>query len=115
VPTRSIVALAALAFALALPAGALGQGAGDEEYSDPFGGSNQQQQPTPQPTPVPTQAPATAAPSQATPVPTTHVARAPSSARALPYTGAAAGLVALGGTVLLAAGVALRLRLREDD
>jgi hypothetical protein len=113
VPTRSIVALAALALALALPTAALAQGAGDEQYSDPFG-SNQQQGPTPQPTPAPTQAPPAAAPSQATPAPTRHAARAPSSARALPYTGGAPGLVALAGVLLLAAGVTLRVRLRED-
>ena len=38
-PSRRIAALAA-ALSLALPAGALAQGAGDNQYQDPFAGEN---------------------------------------------------------------------------
>ena len=34
---RSLLTLLAMAASLALPAGALAQSAGDEQYSDPFG------------------------------------------------------------------------------
>ena len=113
------VTIALVALLLAVPAAALAQGAGDEQYSDPFGPDEQQQsEPTPQPTAAPTQAPSTAAPSsQAAPAPTAAAAPAapaPSSGRQLPYTGLGAGWVALGGALLLGAGVALRVRLREE-
>jgi hypothetical protein len=108
--------IALVALLLALPAAALAQGAGDEQYSDPFGPDQQQSEATPQPTAAPTQAPATAAPSsQAAPAPTAAPA-APSATGApqLPYTGLGAGWVALGGAVLLGAGVALRRALGEE-
>jgi LPXTG-motif cell wall-anchored protein len=111
---------ALIALLLALPAAALAQGAGDEQYSDPFGPDQQQQsEPTPQPTAAPTQAPATAAPSSQTapaPAPTAApAAPAASSAPQLPYTGVDAGWVALGGAVLLGAGLALRRRTGEEQ
>jgi LPXTG-motif cell wall-anchored protein len=111
------VTIALVVLLLAAPAAALAQGAGDEQYSDPFGPDEQQQsEPTPQPTAAPTQAPSTAAPStQAAPAPTAApAAPAPTSGRQLPYTGVDAGWVALGGALLLGAGVALRVRLREE-
>ena len=106
--------LAALMLALALPAAALAQGAGDEQYQDPFGG---QSTPTPTATPAPTQAPAAPVQSQA-PAPTATPAPsapAPSSGsrRQLPYTGADAGLLALAGAALLGAGFALRRAVDE--
>ena len=113
-PVRALLAFAALAVALFVPAAAHAQAAGDEQYADPFGEQTEQQA-TPTATPAPAPAQAQATPAQATPAPTAApVARAATAAapqaRQLPYTGADAGLLALAGTVLLAAGVALRLR-----
>jgi LPXTG-motif cell wall-anchored protein len=112
--TRSMLCIAALLCALAAPSAALAQGAGDEQYEDPFGDEQSQQaDPTPEPTATP--APVQRAPSA--PAPTPAPAAAPSSAQAptqaapsdeLPRTGLGAGWVALAGAVLLAAGLALR-------
>jgi LPXTG-motif cell wall-anchored protein len=109
---RLPIALAMLLLALALPAAALAQGAGDEQYQDPFGG---QSTPAPTATPAPAQAPVQSqAPAPtATPAPVTHAQSAPRSARALPYTGADAGLLALAGAALLGAGLALRRAVDE--
>src|SRR5688572_11918588 len=93
--------LAVLLALLALPASALAQGAGDEQYQDPFGDEQgQQQEPAPTATPAPAQPPpaapppaappppaAAAAPSQATPAPAAAPPPA-TSAQQLPYTGA---------------------------
>lgn len=108
--------IALIALLLALPAAALAQGAGDEQYSDPFGPDQQQSEPTPQPTAAPAQAPSTAAPSsQTAPAPTAApAAPAQSSGAQLPYTGLGAGWVALGGALLIGAGVALRRRTGEE-
>jgi LPXTG-motif cell wall-anchored protein len=104
--------VAALALGLAAPA--WGQGAGDEQYQDPFGESQQEEapeapaapEPEPQePAPAPTAPPPAAEPAQAPP------AEAGGGGDQLPYTGADAGLLALGGTLLLAGGIALRVRL----
>jgi LPXTG-motif cell wall-anchored protein len=111
-----LMTLAALILALALPSAALAQGAGDEQYQDPFGDEqSQQQDPTPTATPAPTQAPAQ--PSQSQPAPAAPAAPAPApaqpaaaSGRQLPYTGSEAGWIALAGAVLLVSGVALRRR-----
>jgi LPXTG-motif cell wall-anchored protein len=99
-----------LIFMLALPSAALAQGAGDEQYSDPFGGEQQEEeQPAaPEATPAPEAAPAPAPAPAAEPA-----AQQPSSSEQLPYTGADAGLLALGGVLLVAAGVTLRLRDRR--
>jgi LPXTG-motif cell wall-anchored protein len=105
---RSPILLAALLLALALPTAALAQGAGDEQYQDPFGDEQSQPTPTATPTPAPTQAPATPSQSVAAPAATPVPAAAPSSGRQLPYTGADAGLLALAGAALLGAGLALR-------
>src|SRR5438034_2110215 len=83
VPVRRLAAACACALALALPGQALAQGgAGDQQYTDPFG--SQQATPTPAPRPAATAAPApvaTAAP------PAAPAAAAPASSRQLPYTG----------------------------
>src|SRR5687768_1837445 len=114
--TRAILCLAALLCALAAPSAAFGQGAGDEQYQDPFGDepSQQEQEPAPTATPAPAQpapaqsAPApTATPSAAQPAPA-QPAPAPAPAGQLPRTGADAGWLALAGAVLLAAGLAVR-------
>jgi hypothetical protein len=102
--------LAVAAVSLALPAGAYAQGAGDDQYSDPFGADatpTATPKPAATPTPAPVQAAATPAPAAgakatATPAPNT-----------LPYTGVDAWPLALGGALLLGAGVTLRARLRD--
>jgi hypothetical protein len=104
--------LAALLLALAAPAGALAQGAGDDQYTDPFGsGQNGSQEPEPEPEPEPAPAePEPAAPAEPAPAPTAAAAQeTPEPQQQLPYTGADEGLVALAGVMLLAGGVALRL------
>jgi LPXTG-motif cell wall-anchored protein len=111
---RSLLIIAALLCALAAPAAALAQGAGDEQYQDPFGDEqSQQSDPAPTATPAPAQAPSAPAPT-ATPsaaqAPPAAPAPAPASAEELPRTGAEAGWLALAGAVLLAAGLALRRR-----
>jgi hypothetical protein len=115
-PVRIATLLAAALLALALPGAALGQGAGDDQYTDPFGsgqtddgGGSQEPEPTPEPaapapepeaTPAPAPAPAQSAGGAAAPPP-----------QQLPYTGVDAGFVALCGALLLAGGVLLRRRL----
>jgi hypothetical protein len=101
--------LAVALVSLALPAGAYAQGAGDDQYSDPFGGDA-----TPTATPKPA---ATAPPAQpaATPAPSAGTAQATATPapNQLPYTGVDAWPLALGGALLLGAGVTLRARLRD--
>jgi LPXTG-motif cell wall-anchored protein len=110
---RLAAVLAALALWLAAPAAALAQGAGDDQYSDPFGsgqsdddsGSDDGEAAEPEPSePAPEAAPTPAAAAQE---------QEPAGQEQLPYTGADEGLVALAGGMLLAGGVALRLRLRR--
>jgi hypothetical protein len=112
VPRRRIAALIAAA-ALAAPSSALAQSAGDEQYQDPFGGDGQSQSQTPsasggtaQATPTPAPAPAPAAAPTAVPVETSP------AAQQLPRTGGDPELPAIAGALLLAGGVALRVRLR---
>jgi LPXTG-motif cell wall-anchored protein len=109
---RRSLSVAAVVLAL-LPAEAAAQSAGDEQYSDPFGGKDQTQaQATPAPAAPTAPAPA-AQPAQAptTPAPATQ---APVAAQPqLPRTGADAWLPALLGLALLSAGVALRARARR--
>jgi LPXTG-motif cell wall-anchored protein len=107
--TRIRHGLAVALVSLVLPASASAQGAGDDQYSDPFGG-NAAPTATPRPkataTPVAAQAAATPVPAQAAP---TAVPAAPQ----LPYTGIDAWLLAAGGALLLGAGLALRARVRD--
>jgi hypothetical protein len=111
-------AVSCAGLALAAPAAhAQGNGAGDDQYADPFGSNQAAPTPTPRataaPAPAATAAPAPAAAASATPAP------APSSSSAagptLPYTGVDAWIPGLSGALLLGAGVALRVRLREPD
>ena len=108
--TRFVLCIAALLCALAAPSAALAQGAGDEQYQDPFG--EEQAEPTPTATPAPAQS----APSAPAPTATPSAAQAPTQAapapagEQLPRTGVDAGWIALAGGVLLAAGLALRRR-----
>ena len=126
-PPRLRHALAAAAAALALaPAAAFAQGAGDDQYSDPFGSEGRQATPAPTPraparaaTPAPTPragAPAaTPAPAQATATAGPAAAAAPAAGPTLPYTGVDAWPRGLAGALLLGAGLTLRARLREPD
>ena len=111
-------AVSCAGLALAAPAAeAQGNGAGDDQYADPFGSNQAAPTPTPRataaPAPAATATPAPAAAASATPAP------APSSSTAagptLPYTGVDAWIPGLSGALLLGAGVALRVRLREPD
>jgi LPXTG-motif cell wall-anchored protein len=106
---RRRLAVLVAACALALPGAAFGQSAGDEQYEDPFGGDQEQAEPTPEP-----ETPAASDTAQATPtpVPAATTAQATPAQEQLPRTGADAGLLALGGAVLLAGGLALRVRVR---
>jgi LPXTG-motif cell wall-anchored protein len=102
------------------PATALAQGAGDDQYSDPFGSEQGEATPTATPrapAPAPT---ATAAPAQATPAPSQPGPSGPAATPAppgprLPYTGTDDWLTAAGGALLLGAGLTLRARLRDPD
>jgi hypothetical protein len=130
--SRAACLLAIVAVALT-PATALAQGAGDDQYSDPFAGEAPAATATPAPappaTPPPAAEPAPEAPVQsvaepeprresaestppAAPAAAAGSATAQQSAAQLPYTGADAGLVGVAGAFLLAGGVALRLRVR---
>src|SRR5213595_3222131 len=102
----SAIALAGTVLALAVPGAALAQGAGDQEYTDPFGAG---QGDTATPTPTATPQPATATPAPVAPAATAAPARPQ-----LPYTGSpvGAGLLAAAGGLLLAGGITLRVRLR---
>ena len=102
-----LAALAAGAIALAAPAAALAQSAGDEQYADPFGkvekkksSSNQGSSGTQSQTGQSTQSQpqAQAAQTQST------------SSSELPRTGAPAGLLAATGAALLGSGGLLRRR-----
>ena len=103
-----LAALAAGAIALAAPAAALAQSAGDEQYADPFGkvekksnsnqGSSGTQSQTGQSTQSQPQAQAAQTQTQST------------SSSELPRTGAPAGLLAATGAALLGSGGLLRRR-----
>src|SRR3954471_21189194 len=88
---RHVLAITAAVLALA-PATALAQGAGDDQYSDPFGSDQEEATATPAPrapaatatpAPAPAQPAATPAPGQPAPAATP----APPAGPSLPYTG----------------------------
>jgi hypothetical protein len=104
---RRIVALLLAVSLLALPAAATAQGAGDEQYADPFGQTDQPNGSQDEPAPEPDAAPAPATPAApAEQVVTSQEATAPT----LPATGLPAFLLASAGAMLLASGAALRRR-----
>jgi hypothetical protein len=114
---RSALAAAAAALALA-PAAAHAQGAGDDQYADPFGGEDSAQAtPAPRKTPAPTATPAAVAPAPAsTPAPAQPArTKAQPQPPTLPYTGVDAWPLALSGALLLGSGLALRARLRSGE
>jgi LPXTG-motif cell wall-anchored protein len=113
---RGLTALAATVALACAPAAAYAQGAGDDQYEDPFG-DEAQQEATPAPTPRRPAATATPAPVQpaatATPQPPSATA---TPAPTLPYTGVDESWpLAIAGALLLGAGITLRARLREPD
>jgi len=106
--TRSLLIIVALLCALAAPSAALAQGAGDDQYQDPFGDEQSQEEPTPTATPAP--APAQPAPAQPAPAQPAPTSAQTGPSEQLPRTGADAGWIAFAGAALLAAGIALRRR-----
>jgi LPXTG-motif cell wall-anchored protein len=116
-----VLGAAAAVLALA-PSTALAQGAGDDQYNDPFGSNQQQATPTPTPR-APAATPAPAAPpaqparpaATATAAPPGPAATAAPTGPTLPYTGVDAWPLAAGGALLLGTGLTLRRRLREPD
>jgi hypothetical protein len=116
---RIAAALAGLTLAVA-PAAAYAQnGAGDQQYQDPFAGgapapsapkAQKPSAPLSQAPPV-TSAPAT--PAAPAPQPAATATAAPAAQGQLPRTGLDVRLVAAAGLVLLLAGGALRLRLAD--
>ena len=110
---RSLVALLAVAASLAVPAGALAQSAGDEQYTDPFG----QEEPAAPQEPAPEQpaepppeaaAPAPGGDGSVEPAPVTEADAAQEAGPTLPRTGAPVILLAAAGYALLLAGIAIR-------
>ncbi len=110
---KSAFAASAVTLAL-LPATALAQGAGDDQYSDPFGGDSEEQaQPTATPrAPSATPAPAQPAPTAAPPSAPGPAPSASPTGPTLPYTGIDEWIVGGSGLLLLGAGLTLRARLR---
>lgn len=110
--SRSLLTLVALAASLALPSTSLGQSAGDEQYTDPFGQEEpaaQPQEPAPEQPAEQPASPAEPAPSgngTAEAAPTAEAAQDGSST--LPRTGFHVLLVAAIGYALLLAGTAIR-------
>lgn len=110
------MSVAACLVALAVPSAALAQTPGDDQYTDPFGGSqdegseaapDEEAQPQPTAAPAPEAAPAAPAPAAAPEV--------SPAAQQLPRTGGDAAVPLVTGAMLLAGGVALRLRVREVE
>jgi hypothetical protein len=113
-PRPQALLILALLAALAAPGAAFGQSAGDEQYSDPFAGEDQQQQeqqPASQPdTPAqPAEQPATPAPADGS---GEEAAAAPaeSSDPSLPVTGPPALTLLALGAGMLATGLLMRRR-----
>ena len=121
--------------ALAAPASAHAQGAGDEQYQDPFAStpkttksppakSNERAQagqPSLSNSPPAQSAPSQAQPTQPAPAPAQQTApaqtrqAAPAAGSQLPYTGAEMPGMALLGAGLLAFGIGLRLRTLDES
>ena len=118
--SRALTLLFVAAAFLAAPAAALGQSAGDEQYTDPFGQEDPaaRQEPAPEQPAEPVEPPST--PAEPAPggngtaeaAPTTEAAPTAEAAQegsaTLPRTGGAVVLVAAIGYALLLAGIAIR-------
>lgn len=115
---RALIAL--LALALALPPAAFGQGAGDRQYEDPFGGETAQRQGGGADdglSPQPPQVPENGGPSAPSPEPESPAAPdEPATANGrLPDTGSDPRVLAFAGLAFLMLGVGLRLRTIDPD
>jgi hypothetical protein len=112
VPRRRLIAVACSVLALSMPAVALADSAGDNQYQDPFSNvpshPKQQKKSGTTTTPAPTPAPSSSSSSSAT---TTPAAQDPSS-NTLPRTGFPLLPVAALGAALVAAGLTLRRLVR---
>jgi hypothetical protein len=114
---RRIVSLIAAVLVLGVPGGALAQTPGDDQYTDPFGGSQEEPSNPPQDEPEPTPAPepesTTEAPAPAaTPAPATASQTTTDPSAQLPRTGGDPLPLAVAGFWLVLGGVALRARVR---
>jgi hypothetical protein len=110
---RALAALLTVVALLAVPAAALAQSAGDEQYVDPFQGGEEQPAQQPQEAPATPTEPAPAEPAPAAPATPSAggevpVAPAQTETPTLPRTGFPALLFLSAGYALLLAGVALR-------
>jgi LPXTG-motif cell wall-anchored protein len=116
VPARRQIAVLAAVFAVAAaPGAAFAQnGAGDEQYQDPFAGSSTPK-PTPKPKPVqPVPHQQVQTQTQATPQPaTTSATTTATTGGELPRTGLNLAPLVAAGVVLVAAGLLLRRRPRH--
>jgi LPXTG-motif cell wall-anchored protein len=127
---RALAALSVLLTVGCIPAGAVAQSAGDQQYVDPFGGGEggggQEQQPAPQEQPAAPVEPAPAEPAPAAPAPSEPAPAVPSeggngeaagavspeaSGPTLPRTGAPTLAVLAAGAALTGVGAVLRRRL----
>ena len=100
---RRAVTLLLAAFLLAVPSAAFAQSAGDEQYADPFGETDQPSGSQQEPAPAP-------APAQGGDAATETQVAQQTDAPSLPATGLPVGLLAGTGALLLAAGTTLRRR-----
>ena len=107
---RRSVALFLTLSMLALPSVAAAQSAGDEQYADPFGQTEQPNGSQEQPAPEPQSAPAPATPAAPAAPAEQAVASQQTAAPTLPATGMPAHLLASMGALLLASGALLRRR-----
>jgi hypothetical protein len=120
VPRRpQALAVLALLTALVVPSAAFGQSAGDEQYTDPFGGDEPQQQEQPpqeqQPEPQQAEAPTGTAEQPAAPAAPSDgggevAAPAQATDPSLPVTGLPALALLAVGAGMLAAGLVVRRR-----
>jgi LPXTG-motif cell wall-anchored protein len=126
---RALAALSVLLTMACIPAGAVAQSAGDQQYVDPFGGGEGgggQEQPAQQEQPAAPEEPAPAEPAPAEPAPVDPAPSVPSeggngeaagavapeaSGPTLPRTGAPTLALLAAGAALTGVGVVLRRRL----
>jgi LPXTG-motif cell wall-anchored protein len=94
---RVLASMIAAVLLAATPAAAFADGAGDEQYQDPFSAPS---------TPKQTKKKATTAPATTAPAGTA----APAATPTLPRTGAPTELIGLAGVVLVASGAVMRRR-----
>ena len=111
-PPRRIAALAA-ALSLALPAGALAQGAGDNQYQDPFAGEDSGSGSGSGGGGGAEGTNGNGSPSNSTASGEQLASQSSTSSGQLPRTGADPGLVALLGAGLILTGAGLRVRVRR--